>query len=112
MRLPPRLVAPAAFLVAAGLAVLAALWAAGVIESRTAQSVKSLMTREGLSWVEVETTGLQVRLSGTAPTEALRFRAMNLTGSLVNSSRIRDEIGVIPRPRHLPPAILGRASSQ
>ncbi len=103
MRLPPRLVAPAAFLVAAGLAVLAALWAAGVIESRTAQSVKSLMTREGLSWVEVETDGLQVRLSGTAPNEALRFRAMNLTGSLVDSSRIRDEMDVIPARAIAPP---------
>ena len=96
MRLPPRLIAPAAFLAAAGLAVLAALWAAGAIESRTAQAVKNVMTREGLSWVQVETDGLLVALSGTAPNEALRFRAMNLTGSLVDSGRIRDEMDVIP----------------
>jgi OOP family OmpA-OmpF porin len=96
MRVPPRLVAPAAFLAAAGLSTLAAFWAADVIESRTAEAVRSLMTREGLNWVQVETTGLQVRLSGTAPNEALRFRAMNLTGSLVDSGRIRDVMDVIP----------------
>ncbi len=96
MRLPQNLIAPAAFVLAAGLAVLAAFWASAAIEQRTASAVKSLMTQEGLSWVQVETTGLQVRLAGTAPTEALRFRAMNLTATLVDSGRIRDLMDVIP----------------
>ena len=89
MTLPPRLIAPAAFAAAAVLAVLAAAWAALAIESRTGTEVQSLMTREGLSWVDVATDGLQVRLTGTAPTEALRFRAVNLTASLVEAGRIR-----------------------
>jgi OOP family OmpA-OmpF porin len=96
MRLPQNLIAPAAFVLAAGLSVLAAFWASAAIEQRTASAVKSLMTQEGLSWVQVETTGLQVRLAGTAPTEALRFRAMNLTATLVDSGRIRDLMDVIP----------------
>lgn len=96
MRLPPRYTAPAAFLAAAGLSVLAAFWAATAIENRTEAAVKSLLTREGLGWAQVETTGLQVRLSGTAPTEAQRFRAMNLTATLVDSGRIRDLMDVIP----------------
>ena len=78
MTLPPRLIAPAAFAAAAVLAVLAAAWAALAIESRTRAEVQSLMTREGLSWVDVATDGLQVRLTGTAPTEARRLRAVNL----------------------------------
>jgi len=96
MTLPPRLIAPAAFAAAAGLAVLAAGWAAQAIESRTGAEVQSLMTREGLSWVDVATDGLQVRLTGTAPTEALRFRAVNLTASLVEAGRIRDRMDVTP----------------
>ncbi|MCA3451257.1 MAG: OmpA family protein [Rhodobacter sp.] len=96
MTLPPRLIAPAAFAAAAGLAVLAATWAALVIESRTAAEVQGLMTREGLSWVGVTTDGLQVRLAGTAPTEALRFRAVNLTAGLVEAGRIRDRMDVTP----------------
>ena len=96
MTLPPRLIAPAAFAAAAVLAVLAAGWAALAIESRTGTEVQSLMTREGLSWVDVATDGLQVRLTGTAPTEALRFRAVNLTASLVEAGRIRDRMDVTP----------------
>ena len=96
MTLPPRLIAPAAFAAAAVLAVLAAAWAASAIESRTGAEVQSLMTREGLSWVAVTTDGLQVGLAGTAPTEALRFRAVNLTASLVEAGRIRDRMDVTP----------------
>ncbi|MCA3442219.1 MAG: OmpA family protein [Rhodobacter sp.] len=96
MTLPPRLIAPAAFAAAAVLAVLAAAWAALAIESRTGAEVQSLMTRDGLSWVAVTTDGLQVGLAGTAPTEALRFRAVNLTASLVEAGRIRDRMDVTP----------------
>lgn len=103
MTLPPRLIAPAAFAAAAVLAVLAAAWAALAIESRTGAEVQSLMTREGLSWVEVTTDGLQVRLIGTAPTEALRFRAVNLTASLVEAGRIRDRMDVTPAQAITPP---------
>ncbi len=96
MTLPPRLIAPAAFAAAAVLAVLAAVWAALAIESRTRADVQDLMTREGLSWVGVTTDGLQVRLTGTAPTEALRFRAVHLIASLVEAGRIRDRMDVTP----------------
>lgn len=96
MRLPPRLIAPAAFAAAACLALLAAFWAAVAIESRTGAAVQSLMTREDMTWVEVTTNGLQVRLSGTAASEAMRFRAVNLTLSLVDFGRIRDRMEVTP----------------
>jgi OmpA-OmpF porin, OOP family len=39
---------------------------------------------------------LQVHLTGTAPNEAARFRAVNLVGALVDSSRIRDGLDVTP----------------
>jgi OOP family OmpA-OmpF porin len=37
-----------------------------------------------------------VHLTGTAPNEAARFRAVNLVGALVDSSRIRDGLDVTP----------------
>ena len=37
-----------------------------------------------------------MRLAGTAPNEALRFRAVNLAATLVDSGRIRDRMDVIP----------------
>lgn len=96
MRIPLRLIAPAAFLAAACLAMLAAFWAANGIESRTKAEVTSLLAREGLTWPDVATDGLQVRLTGTAPNEAQRFRVVNLVGSLVEAGRIRDRMDVTP----------------
>lgn len=96
MRLSLRLTTPAAFLAAAVLATLAAWWAVSVIESRSEASVADMIRREGLSWATVRADGLQVRLYGTAPNEAQRFRAMNLTASLVDSGRIRDLMEVTP----------------
>lgn len=96
MRLPTRLIGPAAFLLAAGFAVLAAFWLAIGIEGRTQREVTSLLAREGLTWPEATTDGLQVRLTGTAPNEAQRFRVMNLVGTLVDSGRIRDRMDVTP----------------
>ena len=49
-----------------------------------------------MDWVDVSTDGMQVGLSGTAPNEAARFRALNLVGSIIDSSRIRDALEVAP----------------
>ena len=37
-----------------------------------------------------------VTLTGTAPNEAARYRVVNLTGSIIESSRIRDKLEVAP----------------
>ncbi len=96
MHFPLRLAIPATFAAAAVVSTLAGVWAAMAIESRTVAVVRSQMTQADLTWVDVSTDGLQVHLSGTAPTEALRFRAMNLTASLVEAGRIRDRMDVTP----------------
>ena len=44
-----------------------------------------------------------MRLGGTAPTEALRFRAMNLAASLVEAGRVRDLMDVTPAKAIQPP---------
>ncbi len=96
LRIPHGLLPAAAFLGAAGLAFLAAFWASIVIENRSAAAVTSQLLNEGITWATVEADGLQVTLTGTAPTEAARFRAVNLAGSVIDSARVRDQLEVTP----------------
>ncbi len=96
MRIPNNLIAPLAFLAAAVLAFLGAFWAAVVIENRSAAAVTSQLLNAGMTWATVESDGLQVRLTGTAPNEAERFRAVNLAGSVIDAARIRDRLEVTP----------------
>jgi OOP family OmpA-OmpF porin len=85
-----------AFGVAAVVSALIALAAAFLIENRSATMVRSQILAEGLTWVEVQADGLQIHLLGTAPNEAARYRVVNLTGSIVEASRIRDKMEVAP----------------
>jgi OOP family OmpA-OmpF porin len=96
MRIPPFLLAPAAFAAAFVVAALAAWWSAVVIESRSAAATNSALLNAGITWVQVTPSGLQVRLHGTAPNEAARFRAVNLIGTVVDSARIHDHLEVTP----------------
>lgn len=83
-----------AFSLASGFALLIAWGASVLIENRSATAVSERLQAEGFSWATVTTDGLQVRLSGTAPNEAARFRAVNLTGTIVDSARIADDMEV------------------
>jgi OOP family OmpA-OmpF porin len=85
-----------AFVLAAALMVSVAYATARVIESRTSNVVTAKLAEAKIDWVTVQADGLQVRLTGTAPNEAARFRAVNMVGSLVDSSRIRDGLDVAP----------------
>lgn len=75
-----------------GVALLAAL----IIEMRSDTVISGGLQAAGMDWVQVESNGMQVHLSGTAPDERARFRALNLVGSLVDASRIRDTLDVTP----------------
>lgn len=85
-----------AFLLAAGVTISVAYGAALVIESRTQKVVTAKLAEAGIDWITVATDGLQVRLTGTAPREADRFRAVNMVGALIDTSRIRDGLDVAP----------------
>ncbi|MCA0273396.1 MAG: OmpA family protein [Proteobacteria bacterium] len=93
-RIPVRLLAPLTFLLAAGLCSLGAVWAAAVIESRSAEGIRAALQGGGIEWAEVATDGLQVTMTGTAPTEAARFRALSLAGGIVDSDRVIDAMDV------------------
>lgn len=103
LTLPPNALAALAFALA-GLVMLAVAFAVAlVIEARSASVVTERMAGAGMGWVTVQTDGLQVRLSGTAPDESSRFRALNLAGSLVDTSRLRDLLDVAPSSAVAPP---------
>jgi OOP family OmpA-OmpF porin len=100
MRMPfslpsrPTLLGLGAACLALALSALVGLWAAVAVEARSAAGVRGLLAAEGVTWASVRTDGLRVHLSGLAPNEAARFRAVNLVGGVVDAGRIRDGIEV------------------
>jgi len=86
MRLAPKLlgiqsIGLIAFGLAALLSFMAATWAASAIEDVSATTVRRALTEEGHSWAGVHADGLSITLTGEAPTEATRFRALGAAGS-------------------------------
>jgi OmpA-OmpF porin, OOP family len=96
LRLSPTLLAALAFALAGAFMLAVSFASALVIEGRSAKVVAAGLAEAGMDWVSVETDGLQVHLSGTAPNEAARFRAINIVGALIDSSRVRDTLEVTP----------------
>ncbi|MEM9577489.1 MAG: OmpA family protein [Pseudomonadota bacterium] len=83
-----------AFALAAGASLLAASYTARIVEDRSEIEIRKSLDISGLTWAEVEADGLRVMIAGTAPTEALRFRALSVAGSVVDAARVVDEIEV------------------
>ncbi|QUS36632.1 OmpA family protein [Falsirhodobacter algicola] len=96
MRLSRKIVLPVTFVGAAALAAGAATLATGAIETRSEAAVESRLTAEGITFAHAEADGLSVHLTGTAPDEATRFRALNVAGGAVDASRLRDDMTVLP----------------
>ena len=96
LRLPSTVLAALAFALAGVVMLGVAFVAALVIEMRTETVVSAGLQGAGMEWAAVTADGLQVHLTGTAPDERTRFRALNLVGTLVDSSRIRDSLEVTP----------------
>ena len=96
MRLSPTLIAVAAFSGALFLSLLASYVMALAIENRSTAAVTSALMAQGITFATAEADGLQVVLNGTAPNEAARFRAVNLAGSVIDATRVRDRLDVTP----------------
>jgi len=96
LRLPRWLIALLAFSVAGAVALFIAWTAVQVIERRSLKAVNYVFGLEDITWVQPSADGMLVTLSGTAPNEAARFRAVNLAGTVIDSGRIRDELAVAP----------------
>lgn len=94
--MPRTATALGAFALASAMAALAAWISAVAIEARTAQAVTSRLLDQGITWAAIEADGLQLHITGTAPNEAARFRAVNIAGSVIDASRVRDLLEVTP----------------
>lgn len=82
-------------LVLTGAAVLAFVTAnasVALVEQRSEAEIRATLLSEGMDWAQVAASGLQVSLSGEAPTEALRFEALSAAGKVVDASRIVDQM--------------------
>ena len=94
MRLVAYIPALIALLCAAVLAVAVAAFAVLQIERNSLSRVNGLLLSGGEEWADVQVDGLKVRLSGTAPDEATRFKALKLAGRVVDATRVIDDIEV------------------
>jgi OOP family OmpA-OmpF porin len=90
MRPGPKILTALAFALALVLAALVAGASATVIEQRSTKVAQLELDIEGLTWAHVDADGLQVTLTGTAPGEAQRFRALSAIGEVIDPSRIID----------------------
>ncbi len=104
MRSKPLLPVLVTFALAAAVSVGAATYAVEQIETRSVRAIADKIAAGGLDWAGVSADGLQVDLTGTAPDEAARFRALSLAGTVVDGSRVIDRMevrkaGAISAPR-------------
>ena len=99
-----KLVFSFAFLLAgAGLSVFAAILAVNLIEETTETDVRRALSAAGYHWADVETAGLQVFVIGYAPSEAMRFKAKSAAGTVVDATRVIDQMNVIDSVEITPP---------
>ncbi|MBL6428422.1 MAG: OmpA family protein [Maritimibacter sp.] len=94
MKFSKVLIIPGVFLFAALLALVAAFSSVNVIERVSKAAVEQALILGGQDWANVHTDGLQLVLSGMAPTESDRFRAISIAGGEVDSSRVIDQMEV------------------
>ena len=103
MRLSSVVPVLAAFLLAGALCLVAARFAAMAVEESSEIGVRRALDENDLLWVEVGVDGLQVILSGVAPTEAQRFNAVSVVGGQVDAARILDQMEVEATAAIAPP---------
>ena len=78
----------AAFGLAVVLAFVTAQVLTSLIERRTQQALESAFVRASMPWVAARVDGLSAHLSGMAPDESQRIRALRVAGEIVDASRV------------------------
>ncbi len=94
MRLRTLTLSFAAFAIAAVAATGSARVIARSVEERSVIAVREALIDARFDWASVLGDGLQIVLEGEAPSEALRFRAISAAGSVVDASRVIDNMRV------------------
>ncbi|OWU85456.1 membrane protein [Oceanicola sp. 22II-s10i] len=103
MRLSSIAILAAAFLFAAVSSLVAAAFAVTTVEATTEREVRTALDLSEMDWAEVQSDGLQLHLTGTAPSEALRFKALTVAGGIIDASRVIDGMEVKPAEAIAPP---------
>ena len=103
MRFSSLLTTAVAFGAAGGLCLAVSNTLVDVVEDSTEIGVRLAFDDRQYDWAEVQANGLQVIVSGTAPTEALRFAAISAAGTVVDSARVIDSMDVTPTAEITPP---------
>ena len=104
MRLKAILIPFLAFVLAGFGATAIARWAVGTVERQSVLSVQEALIDDGHIWARVIGDGLQIVIEGDAPDEAARFRAKSAAASVVDSSRVIDNIAITEGADTAPPA--------
>lgn len=95
MRLSALFVRLGMFVLAAIVCAFAARAAVATVETRSVEAVRLLLDERGHSFASVIGDGLQVILEGEAPSEVMGQRAISTAGSVVNASRVIDNMTVM-----------------
>lgn len=103
MRLSSLLIPILTFAAAAGVSLIAASFAVSAVERSSESALRRALDDSDLGWAEVTANGLQVLLQGTAPDEASRFSALSLAGTIVDATRVIDDMSVPPSKGIAPP---------
>ena len=82
------------FLLAGGACTFAAIKAADLVEEHSLTEITNSLIANDHTWTSVHVDGLQVHLTGTAPDEATRFRALTVANKIVDAERVIDNMDV------------------
>jgi len=73
------------------------------IENEAETQIQTALLAAGQDWATIRTDGLQVNLTGLAPDEVSRFRALEIMGEVVDTKRIHDGTTVVKSREILAP---------
>jgi len=82
------------FIASAALAAGVAFFAVNEIEQSTARAAKTALAASGQIWANVEATGTQIILRGTAPDEKKRLQALGAVSAVISTDRIDNQTDV------------------
>ena len=103
MRLSSIAIVTLTFLAAAAVCLVGAGFVVKAVEENSEYGVRLALDENDLTWAEVQADGLQVLLTGTAPTEAQRFKALSTAGGVVDAARVIDGMEVVDSASLQPP---------
>ncbi len=98
-----RIVTVLCFITAVALSYTAALYGARWIERSSIALVDKALQDNNLGWAHAQADGLQLIVTGKAPNEASRFRAITVAGSVVDTRRVIDAVDVVDTSAIAPP---------